>query len=108
MNTKKRKTQGILQEEDVCIELPSDIFRKELPIPNLNEVDVVRHYTNLSRMNFGVDIGFYPLGSCTMKYNPKVNEDASESRRIQQPSSYVSRRMHSRIAAIDVGARKAI
>jgi glycine dehydrogenase subunit 2 len=64
-------------EEDVYIELPSDIVRKELPIPNVNEVDVVRHYTNLSRMNFGVDIGFYPLGSCTMKYNPKVNEDAA-------------------------------
>src|SRR5918994_158381 len=64
-------------EGDVCIELPSDIVRKELPIPNVNEVDVVRHYTNLSRMNFGIDIGFYPLGSCTMKYNPKVNEDAA-------------------------------
>ena len=64
-------------EEDACIELPSDIVRKELPIPNVNEVDVVRHYTNLSRMNFGIDIGFYPLGSCTMKYNPKVNEDAA-------------------------------
>ena len=71
---------GHLQEEDVCIELPSDIVRKEpLPIPNVNEVDVVRHYTNLSRMNFGVDIGFYPLGSCTMKYNPKVNEDAARA-----------------------------
>ena len=61
------------EEEDVCIDLPSDIVRKELNIPNVNEVDVVRHYTNLSRMNFGIDIGFYPLGSCTMKYNPKVN-----------------------------------
>jgi glycine dehydrogenase subunit 2 len=68
------------EEEDVCIELPNDISRKELlPIPNVNEVDVVRHYTNLSRMNFGVDIGFYPLGSCTMKYNPKVNEDAART-----------------------------
>jgi glycine dehydrogenase subunit 2 len=65
------------EEEDVCIDLPSDIVRKELNIPNVNEVDVVRHYTNLSRMNFGIDIGFYPLGSCTMKYNPKVNEEAA-------------------------------
>jgi glycine dehydrogenase subunit 2 len=74
----EEKNTGHLQEEDdVCIELPSDIVRKELPIPNLNEIDVVRHYTNLSRMNFGVDIGFYPLGSCTMKYNPKVNEDVA-------------------------------
>ena len=41
---------------------------------DLSEVEVVRHYTELSRKNFGVDIGFYPLGSCTMKYNPKINE----------------------------------
>ncbi|MBQ2006538.1 MAG: aminomethyl-transferring glycine dehydrogenase subunit GcvPB, partial [Bacteroidales bacterium] len=40
-----------------------------------SELDVVRHYTNLSQMNFGVDSGFYPLGSCTMKYNPKINEE---------------------------------
>lgn len=42
--------------------------------PDLNEVDVVRHYTRLSQWNFGVDSGMYPLGSCTMKYNPKINE----------------------------------
>ena len=75
----EEKNSGHLREEDVCIELPSEFVRKELPIPNVNEVDVVRHYTNLSRMNFGVDIGFYPLGSCTMKYNPKVNEDAARA-----------------------------
>ncbi|HZX44871.1 MAG TPA: aminomethyl-transferring glycine dehydrogenase subunit GcvPB [Candidatus Nanoarchaeia archaeon] len=46
-------------------------------LPEISEVDVVRHYTNLARRNFGVDNGFYPLGSCTMKYNPKVNEDIS-------------------------------
>ncbi len=46
-------------------------------IPNLSEPAVVRHYTALSKLNFGVDDGFYPLGSCTMKYNPKVNEDVS-------------------------------
>ena len=63
----EENNSGHLQEEDVCIELPSELVRKELPLPNLNEVDVVRHYTNLSRMNFGIDVGFYPLGSCTMK-----------------------------------------
>ena len=47
----------------------------ELVLPEVSEVDVVRHYTNLSQMNFGVDTGFYPLGSCTMKYNPKINEE---------------------------------
>ena len=42
--------------------------------PEVSEMDAVRHYTRLSQWNFGVDSGFYPLGSCTMKYNPKVNE----------------------------------
>ena len=46
-----------------------------LELPEVSEPDVVRHYTNLSQMNFGVDTGFYPLGSCTMKYNPKINEE---------------------------------
>ncbi len=63
------------QEDDTLPGLPSYLMRKDLPLPNVSEINVVRHYTNLSRMNFGVDIGFYPLGSCTMKYNPKVNED---------------------------------
>lgn len=46
-------------------------------LPQVSEPDVVRHYTNLSNMNFGVDTGFYPLGSCTMKYNPKINEEVA-------------------------------
>ena len=55
-----------------------DLLRKENPaIPEVSEVDVVRHYTMLSQRNYGVDSGFYPLGSCTMKYNPKINEDIS-------------------------------
>ncbi|MEM2759430.1 MAG: aminomethyl-transferring glycine dehydrogenase subunit GcvPB [Nitrososphaerales archaeon] len=66
-----------LPDEDIRIDLSEDLARKDLPLPDVNEVDVVRHYTNLSRMNYGVDIGFYPLGSCTMKYNPKINEDAA-------------------------------
>ncbi len=56
-------------------ELPEDLLRSDLPLPEVSEVDVVRHYTRLSQYNHGVDINFYPLGSCTMKYNPKVNED---------------------------------
>ena len=56
--------------------LPQELLRIEkADLPELSEVDVVRHYTGLSRRNFGVDLGFYPLGSCTMKYNPKINED---------------------------------
>jgi glycine dehydrogenase subunit 2 len=56
--------------------LPAHLLRPELPrLPEVGEVDVVRHYTRLSQMNYGVDAGFYPLGSCTMKHNPKINEE---------------------------------
>ena len=59
-------------------ELPEQLCRKSsLLLPEVSEPDVVRHYTNLSQMNFGVDTGFYPLGSCTMKYNPKINEEVA-------------------------------
>ncbi|MBQ4286291.1 MAG: aminomethyl-transferring glycine dehydrogenase subunit GcvPB, partial [Bacteroidales bacterium] len=59
-------------------ELPEGLRRGEpLGLPEVSEPDVVRHYTNLSQMNFGVDTGFYPLGSCTMKYNPKINEEVA-------------------------------
>ena len=55
---------------------PRKFIRKELEgFPEMSEVEVVRHFTRLSQWNYGVDSGFYPLGSCTMKYNPKVNED---------------------------------
>ena len=54
---------------------PRHLLRSELPLPELAEVDVVRHYMKLSSFNYSVDSGFYPLGSCTMKYNPKINED---------------------------------
>ena len=57
-------------------EVPQQLRRQSpLRLPEVAEPDVVRHYTNLSQMNFGVDTGFYPLGSCTMKYNPKINEE---------------------------------
>jgi glycine dehydrogenase subunit 2 len=55
--------------------LPSGLLRNDLPLPELSEVDVVRHFTHLSKLNYCVDDGLYPLGSCTMKYNPKVNEE---------------------------------
>lgn len=56
--------------------LPSEALReKEAMLPEVSEVDAVRHFTRLSKRNHGVDSGFYPLGSCTMKYNPKINED---------------------------------
>jgi glycine dehydrogenase subunit 2 len=57
--------------------LPEGLVRGDLPLPELAEIDVVRYFTRLSQLNHGVDIGFYPLGSCTMKYNPKINEEAA-------------------------------
>ncbi|GAC1390391.1 MAG: aminomethyl-transferring glycine dehydrogenase subunit GcvPB [Ktedonobacteraceae bacterium] len=56
--------------------IPAALLRETpAPLPEVSEIEVVRHYTHLSQRNFGVDTGFYPLGSCTMKYNPKLNED---------------------------------
>ncbi len=55
--------------------LPAGELRADCKLPELSQVDVVRHYLTLSQRNFGVDSGFYPLGSCTMKYNPKINEE---------------------------------
>jgi len=67
-----------LRESSSRVQIPSELSRSSaLDLPQVSEVDVVRHYTNLSQMNFGVDTGFYPLGSCTMKYNPKVNEQVA-------------------------------
>lgn len=56
--------------------IPANLLRQTpAELPEVSELDVVRHYTNLSSKNFGVDTGFYPLGSCTMKYNPKISEE---------------------------------
>lgn len=72
-----------LPEPDIPVKpagdlLPGEYLRNQPPeLPELGEPDVIRHYTNLSQMNHGVDTGFYPLGSCTMKYNPRINEDAA-------------------------------
>ena len=57
--------------------LPANLQRDDLPFPELSEVDVIRHFTHLSQLNYGIDIGFYPLGSCTMKYNPRINEETA-------------------------------
>ncbi len=102
---KKRSDTGLLQDELLIFEqggkgrkgyslprwdveeveidhlIPSHLVRRELEgFPQLSEVDVVRHFTRLSQWNYGVDSGLYPLGSCTMKYNPKVNEEIARMR----------------------------
>src|SRR5712671_4255273 len=54
-------------------EIPESYLRRSRPLlPEVSELDAVRHYTNLSRLNFSIDTQFYPLGSCTMKYNPRA------------------------------------
>jgi glycine dehydrogenase subunit 2 len=65
-------------ELDLSSLLPEGYMREEEPeLPEVSELDIMRHYTALSRRNHGVDSGFYPLGSCTMKYNPKINENVA-------------------------------
>ena len=67
LDVPSERTENIIPKQFLADGLP--------PMPEVSEVDIIRHFTNLSRKNFGVDSGFYPLGSCTMKYDPKVNED---------------------------------
>ena len=64
--------------------LPPAVLRDDLPLPDNSELDVVRHYTRLSHRTFGIDLGFYPLGSCTMKYNPRVNDAIATRREFAQ------------------------
>lgn len=59
----------------VSLDLPDSLLRNKLPLPHLPEVEITRHYVELSSLNYSIDSGFYPLGSCTMKYNPRINED---------------------------------
>ena len=79
LSKKGRKGYSLPQDYDrthTTAELPATLRRKEAArLPECDELTVVRHYTNLSHNNFGVNDGFYPLGSCTMKYNPVINEE---------------------------------
>ena len=71
-----RKGYSLPKNHFDSYEIPSELRRAEdAQLPECDELTVVRHYTNLSNNNFGVDTGFYPLGSCTMKYNPTINEE---------------------------------
>jgi len=72
------RTGIMMPEPDVPLtELPEGLLRDDLNLPEVSEVDVVRHYHHLSRLNYSIDEGFYPLGSCTMKYNPRLNEEVA-------------------------------
>jgi len=64
--------------------VPSSVRRESVPLPELSELQVLRHFNRLSQMNFSVELGMYPLGSCTMKYNPKVSEAIASSDSMRQ------------------------
>jgi glycine dehydrogenase subunit 2 len=66
-----------LDVPDALEDLPAALTRDPLALPEVGELDVVRHFTHLAQRNFSIDSVFYPLGSCTMKYNPRVNEDVA-------------------------------
>jgi len=74
---------------DLNEDLAGDYVRKDAPeLPEVSELEIMRHYTGLSDRNYGLDSGFYPLGSCTMKYNPKINEDVARLEGFSQIHPY--------------------
>jgi glycine dehydrogenase subunit 2 len=77
LSVKGRRATRFPESDTPLSRLPEEFIREDLPLPELSEIDVVRHFTRLSQMNYSIDTGMYPLGSCTMKYNPKINEETS-------------------------------
>lgn len=83
--SKKEKNKFDI-EDDINSEIePLDekYLRKDVNLPDISEVDLIRHFIALSKENYGVDNGFYPLGSCTMKYNPKINEEIAKKEELK-------------------------
>ncbi len=77
------------QRKAVLANIPEKLRRRVPPtLPEVSEIEVIRHYTRLSQENYGVDTGIYPLGSCTMKYNPKVCDAIAGSHKIQELHPY--------------------
>src|SRR5690554_3440550 len=76
LSKKDRVGHNLPTNDFIDIKLDSKLLRNDdANLPEVTELDLVRHYTNVSLKNFGVETGFYPLGSCTMKYNPKINNE---------------------------------
>ena len=90
--------------KDALDRIPAEHARDARGLPELNEPEVVRHYVNLSQLNYAVDTGFYPLGSCTMKYNPKINEWAARLPGLRRPPPAGPRRGRPGHARAAVGA----
>ena len=79
------RTAYTLPELDVpSAAMPEDYVREDVKLPEVSELDFVRHYTHLSQKNYAIDTVFYPLGSCTMKYNPRINEKAASIEGLSQ------------------------
>ena len=72
-----RKAVELPAPDVAAAPLPEGFVRDDLPLPEVSELQVMRHFLRLSQLNYSIDTGMYPLGSCTMKYNPKINEDAA-------------------------------
>ncbi|MEO9169596.1 MAG: aminomethyl-transferring glycine dehydrogenase subunit GcvPB [Candidatus Baltobacteraceae bacterium] len=83
-----RANQYVERGKPLSTFLPAAVLRDELPLPDNSELDVVRHFTRLSHRTFGIDLGFYPLGSCTMKYNPRINDAMAAKREFAQLHPY--------------------
>ena len=74
----KSRSHDLFLESDVNeYQIDKSLIEEDINLPELSELDVVRHFTRLSQLNFSIDSNFYPLGSCTMKYNPKINENVA-------------------------------
>src|SRR5690606_25996938 len=76
LSKKGRMGSNLPKNDFGSTNLPKELLRDQpAQLPEVSELEVVRHYTKVSQKNFGVETGFYPLGSCTMKYNPKINDE---------------------------------
>lgn len=75
-------------EIDPCVVLPDNQVRTDLDLPEVSEIDVMRHFVRLSQRNHSIDTAIYPLGSCTMKYNPKINEVTARLEGLSEPHPY--------------------
>jgi glycine dehydrogenase subunit 2 len=76
------------ENKEISSLIPKSFLREELNLPEVSELELIRHFTELGRKNFSIDSGFYPLGSCTMKYNPKINEQISRIEKINNLHPY--------------------
>jgi len=88
LGQKGRANQYVEPGKPLDAFLPKSLLREDLPLPDNSELDVVRHFTKLSQRTFGIDMGFYPLGSCTMKYNPRINDQMAGKREFAQLHPY--------------------